>query len=237
MIYLVLGMHKSGTSLIAEMLDKAGISMVDEAQQASYEDGAYYERQSCYQLNMKILGWTDEELLYKPSQATLNSEQRAEMRAIIQQNHSHHKDWGFKDPRTCLTYPLWAQELPPHRLIVVFRPIEDIWHRYQYHGFRFWKAWQRAASLVKAWTIYNQSILRILAQSTCDYLVLSYRALLDDDKEFQRLAQFVERPLQDLRRKTSAVPKSDWLLQWAIKPAYQAILNELEGKRELTNAS
>jgi hypothetical protein len=231
MIYLVLGMHKSGTSLIAELLHKAGISMVDEAQQGSYEDGAYYERQSTYQLNMALLGWKDENVLYRKGQAQTSASQIAQMQAIIAENESRHSNWGFKDPRTCLTYPLWANILPPHRLIIVFRPVEDSWHRYQYKGLRFWKHFQRAFQLVEAWLAYNQDILKIIEQTSSETLVLSYRKLISEESEFQRLSTFIGTSLIDLREKKSPAPKNDLALSWAkarFAPTYRSVLARLE---------
>jgi hypothetical protein len=231
MMYLVLGMHKSGTSLIAELLHKAGISMVDEAQQGSYEDGAYYERQSSYHLNMALLGWTDEKLLYRKGEAKATAKQIAQMQAIITENQNRHANWGFKDPRTCLTYPLWAKVLPPHRLIVVFRPVEDSWHRYQYKGLRFWKHFQRAFQLVEAWLAYNQAILKIIEQTSAETLVLSYNKLISEESEFQRLSTFIGSSLIDLREKKSLAPKNDLALAWAkasFAPTYRSVLARLE---------
>ena len=113
MIYVVLGMHKSGTSLAAEILHKSGISMVTTDQVGTYEDGAYYERQDCYQLNMAILGWSDEELLYRKSELTLTPVHAAQMQTIIAENEALGRDWGLtphlKRMNATLCPPLFAQ--------------------------------------------------------------------------------------------------------------------------------
>lgn len=231
MIYVVLGMHKSGTSLAAEILHKSGISMVNTDPVGTYEDGAYYERQDCFQLNMAILGWSDEELLYCKSELALTPVQAAQMRTIIAENEALGGDWGFKDPRTCLTYSLWSKYLPPHRLIIVYRPVEAIWHRYQYKGLRFWKHWQRAFGLVEAWLVYNEAIIRILQHRQSHYIVLSYQAFLAEDSEFQRLSRFVDRPLVDMRHKNPKSAHSDFALNLAktyFKARYQSVLTTLE---------
>ena len=56
MIYVVLGMHKSGTTLVAKMLHASGINMgesIDES--ADYSAGNHYERQSTAELNHVLL--------------------------------------------------------------------------------------------------------------------------------------------------------------------------------------
>ncbi len=44
MIYVIFGMHKSGTTLVAEMLHKSGINMGDFDESVSYDIGNQYER-------------------------------------------------------------------------------------------------------------------------------------------------------------------------------------------------
>ncbi len=64
MIYLVLGCHKSGTTLVSEMLHSSGIQMIDDAGaveetagQSGYDDGRFYERSEWVRLNADILGY------------------------------------------------------------------------------------------------------------------------------------------------------------------------------------
>ena len=57
MIHVVLGMHKSGTTLVSELLHHAGIDMVDAADpDTSYDHGNKWERDSTKQVNHAILG-------------------------------------------------------------------------------------------------------------------------------------------------------------------------------------
>ncbi len=243
MIYVVLGMHKSGTTLVTEMLHHSGIDMVEAPQSGSYEQGAYYERQSTYALNLALLGWDDENLLLRPGSGDLKLSlvHQARMQAIISENNQQHADWGFKDPRTCLTYRLWEAALGEHRLIVVFRPLEAIWHRYQYRGLRFWKHGQRAWELVRAWCAYNRSILQILQTTTQASIVIRYDRLLDtDEREFKRLEAFVQRPLVD-RRKPSPKDRSGfyptlelagWFHQAMKRESVAQLVQSLESLRE-----
>lgn len=244
MIYVVLGMHKSGTTLVAKLLHQAGIAMVEHEPDGTYDEGAFYERQTCYRLNLRLLGWPDDEILFRqpPEKLHLQPNDAKMMQTIIADNEASHADWGFKDPRTCLTYPEWAQYLPPHRLIVVFRPVEDIWPRYKYQGWRFWKHWARAVALVRTWCLYNAAILYILQRTQQEALVLSYRLLISDDAEYRRLCDFVRRPLPDIREKRAQPHGQSPILnlarryvEWTSSHHYQALLTGLEHERRRTH--
>ena len=56
MIYIVLGMHKSGTTLISEILHHSGINMTeDQNTQLNYDQGNFYEWVAAVRFNREIL--------------------------------------------------------------------------------------------------------------------------------------------------------------------------------------
>ncbi len=204
MIVIVLGMHKSGTTLISQILHHSGINMDDDLDPGiSYDRGNKYERQSALALDLAILGVGDREVLgVRPDRAaTMTAVQRETMRRIIADCNKRYTDWGIKEPRMCLTYPLWRQELPPHRIVGVYREPHEIWPRFRYDGVRRWHknplyAWQ----FVDAWLDHNRLLLELMAEPSPDRLLLNYRRLMSEDEEFQRLEQFLGRSLTDMRR-------------------------------------
>jgi hypothetical protein len=103
--------------------------------------------------------------------------------------------WGFKDPRTCLTYPLWKRVLPEHRIVVVFRGLGQVLERYR-AGIRHP---MRTMRVVQAWTLYNWSMLRHMEQSASPVLMLRYERLMSEAAGLEALAEFVERPIEDVR--------------------------------------
>ena len=56
MIYVVLGMGNSGTSLLARTLHASGIHMGDGVDTISYDEGGYGERRKFRELNRSMLG-------------------------------------------------------------------------------------------------------------------------------------------------------------------------------------
>ncbi len=242
MIYLVLGMHKSGTTLVASLLHHAGVNMVDRVQADSYEAGGYYERQSTYMLNLRMLGLeTDRILFFKaPSSIEISESQEQQLIHVIDDLTQRELNWGFKDPRTCLTYPIWAQALPEHKLIVVFRSVNQIWRQYQYKGLRFWNNIHNAIALVVRWCEYNQHILDIINKTPYDYLVLNYDQLLASQQEYQSLSDFMGVALVDVRvpnkRQANAISNlimtvAKWVVRLTRSYNYDDILNQLEQAR------
>jgi len=203
LIYVVLGMHKSGTTLISQILHHSGINMGDFDSGASYDMGNKYERQDCLRLNMEILAAIDFEILDldNDSAVTTTQTQIQQMRDIIENCDNKYPAWGFKDPRCCLTYSLWAQELSEHKIIVVYRSPEQIWPRFRWQGMRKYHTnFHRAYSFLKRWHEHNFSVLNVLEQGGRNTLVLNYQDFMNSDAGFVELEKFVGHDLQDRRR-------------------------------------
>jgi hypothetical protein len=180
LIYIVLGMHKSGTTLVSQILHHSGINMGENIDPSvSYDRGNKYERLSTRALNLEILGLED---VFTPSvdpkvpdPLPLTAQQRMRMRKIIQECNRDYRDWGFKDPRTCLVYPLWASELPEHRLIAVFRPHTEVWPHYRRNGlYRYYQNIPRVWRFTRGWYRHQLNVLAYLEKTDMGFLVLSY---------------------------------------------------------------
>lgn len=205
MIYVVLGMHKSGTTLVSQILHHSGISMGEHLDEdVSYDQGNKYEREAVLGLNLAILGKDDVFVLdvEKSRGAAMSLAQRELMRAVIRDCDSRHPDgWGFKDPRTCLTWPLWREELPEHRIVAVYRDPVEVWPHFRWEGRRGPLVNHRyAEQYLERWTEHNDAVIEAAAAAGDRALVLGYRELMTDDAEFARLQTFVGRDLDDRRR-------------------------------------
>ncbi|MGB3300298.1 MAG: sulfotransferase [Phormidesmis sp.] len=202
MIYIVLGMHKSGTTLISQLLHTSGINMLDGAENSStYDQGNQWERESTKQINHAVLNSQD---LYsldislaklKPS-----SEVKRQIKLTIKSINQNNLHWGFKDPRTCLTYPLWASELPEHRIVAVYRSPTEVWERYQKQGLSKKENIKVTAfKFMRAWSTYNFNILRILKSISSESILINYSDLMSSKETFKALEEFVGLSLLDKR--------------------------------------
>ncbi len=196
MVYIILGMHKSGTTLVSQILHHSGINMVDDVDVSiPYNRGNKYERKTTNRLNEDILGCQGLESLdiALPESLQITDEQRERMREIIQDcSEQYGNAWGFKDPRTTLVYPLWVEELPKNKLIVIYRDLEEIWQHYrskQRIQDRFLRP-DLACKLMQRWCEHNANIISILQNITVDYLILEYQKLMESPEEFKRLQNF-----------------------------------------------
>jgi hypothetical protein len=202
MIDVVLGMHKSGTTLVAETLHHAGIDMMDAVDAArGYDDGNKWERESTKAINHEMLGSAGTYSLQVSGARGLaaSAELTGRMQRLVGDLSARHGDWGFKDPRTCLTYDAWAGVLSEHRLIVVYRLPEEGWAHYWSAAGGPAKKLNVLRSFLGAWCEYNAAILRILDRATVPAIVIHYTQLMQGDAEFRRLERFVGRPLADRR--------------------------------------
>ncbi|RME48598.1 MAG: hypothetical protein D6796_06055 [Caldilineae bacterium] len=246
MIYVVLGMHKSGTTLVSQILHHSGINMGSHIDaRISYDEGNKYERRSTLALNMEILGTDTFNIIDLPAPETLRltPEQRARMRSIIEECNQRYAHWGFKDPRTTLTYRLWVSELPAHRVIAVYRAPAQIWPRFRYNGVKyFYTNPLRAVKFMRRWCEHNVRILSDLREYAVDFLILNYHALMTTDAEFRRLETFVGQPLQDCRRpdlyrsRLRRAPLLKWAAWWVHRQTGHHpddIIRRLEALRQM----
>lgn len=143
MICLVAGMHRSGTSALAGMLHSNGIIMGREGKwyppPMRENPKGFFEHKGFRNLNDVILrehGYRVKS--FDPVVPVMRIEQvRAEtkdrMALMVQEHHKRYEHWGFKDPRTSLTLPVWLHVLTEQgitaddvRVLISCRPTEDV---------------------------------------------------------------------------------------------------------------
>jgi len=134
MIVTVLGMHRSGTSLVTRLLNLMGVflgSADDLMPAVRHNERGYWEHTAIVSLNDEILhrcggnwyqpprfvdGWA-----FDPDLASL----RQSARSFVVGTFENQRIWGWKDPRTCLTLPFWQTVvLPTHIVICLRNPLE-----------------------------------------------------------------------------------------------------------------
>ena len=136
---IVLGMHRSGTSLTAGALHRLGIDMTDgDLKSNEFNKGGYYERFHLVELHDRFLeslgsrwdslsplapGWWRD-----PPALALRNKIVDRLRTELP--HSPQRLWGLKDPRLMRLLPLWLDvcvdlDLEP-RIILVTRTPDEV---------------------------------------------------------------------------------------------------------------
>lgn len=124
---MVLGMHRSGTSMIASMLDALGVHMGDNLMgAASSNPHGHYEDWDFVRLNSLILHDAGGNWRKPPSEKRINKSRLKNKVTVLIRQKRKRLLWGWKDPRTCLTIELYHQCLDNVRYIETRRDTSAI---------------------------------------------------------------------------------------------------------------
>lgn len=227
MTYVVLGMHKSGTTLVAEILHRAGIPMVETASDADYASGNKWERESTLALDKAALDAreADSLSLAPPDEASLLRAAPLERAQELVAQLGASGEWGFKDPRACLAWPLWRRVLRAPRIVGVYRHSSAVVEHYLenaaslHRAGRFWRLRVEWLAL-RRWCEYNERVLEAIEGSDAPAILVSYERLLRGDEELARLQRFLGRAFADPRR--SASPRSRRTAGWRARVGARA---------------
>ena len=195
MIVTVLGMHRSGTSLVTRLLNLMGVFLgsADDLMPASeHNERGYWEHTAIVSLNDEILhrcggnwyqppklvdGWA-----FDPDLTSL----RQSARSLVSETFGNQPIWGWKDPRTCLTLPFWKTVvLPTHIVICLRNPLEVANSFQKSQNISF----DHASHL---WLTYVSSSLR--CSQGINRFALFYEDLMQNPRQYiVQLAHFIGR--------------------------------------------
>ena len=191
-ITCVLGMHRSGTSVATRILNLLGIYLGPEEHLiGSRPDNpkGFWECQPIVELNDEILerlGGNWHELPSFPAgweRASELADLRQKARTLIARYFAA-SNWGWKDPRTCLTLEFWKQLLPPMRYVICLRnPVEVAQSLTKRDGFSTEKS-------IRLWHRYTGDAIEHTAGLVRHFIF--YEDLINSHREeVSRLARFV----------------------------------------------
>lgn len=127
---VVLGMHRSGTSAVAGMLTKLGVNMGENLYPPDHGNPlGHYEDVDFMDANTAILRAAGGEWHNPPSDFQIRvfgAREGQRVIDLINDRNAKHQIWGFKDPRTCLTLPLYLPHLPNAHFIIIKRDCHEI---------------------------------------------------------------------------------------------------------------
>lgn len=130
----VLGMHRSGTSLLAGLLARMGADFGPDS--LHLEPGpdnprGFWEHREIHEINEEILAraggsWFEPPHLPTGFESTEElADLRERARVLLDRDLRGSRVWGMKDPRMCLTLPFWRSLAPGMRYVITIRaPLE-----------------------------------------------------------------------------------------------------------------
>ncbi len=181
---LVFGMHRSGTSVVARLLNLMGAYLGESAEllPAHERDNptGYWERTDlviAHDEFLKSAGFSWDHVAYLDPASIRNADIpafRSVIRGVVQRLERQDRPWLVKDPRLNLLAPFWLQAAPDAACVVVVRDPRDVVaslresHRGVYTS-RF---------LLDLWEKYFRTLFASLEGRSV--LFVSYQNVLDD---------------------------------------------------------
>lgn len=175
----IVGMHRSGTSLVSALLQSGGLDIGQRLLGAGAGNvKGHFEDLDFFQLHMQILksqglsstGFT----LQRAIPIAKRYIDRA--RALIAERRRRGIAWGWKDPRTTLFLDFWQQMLPEAHFLLLYRCPWDVVDSFLRRGDKLFR--ESPSLAVRLWNHYNRLLLdfhdRFPQRCLC---VESYRAV------------------------------------------------------------
>lgn len=164
---IITGMHRSGTSFVAELFKSAGLYIGERLYPGDTGNPrGYFEDEDILALQRTMVanacppdelgwpdwGWTASEVL---DESVWSADEPA-MRALVKEREKH-KVWGWKDPRTTLLLDAWLRVLPDARFLFVVREPWKVTASVQRLPAELFG--QRPEVAVRVWLFYNRRLL------------------------------------------------------------------------------
>lgn len=184
---LIAGFHRSGTSMVTQLLHAGGLFVGDALLRAMPSNPyGHFEDTEVVALHERILA--DNGVNWQvgyPLTPRISPSRWREAARICTERRIAHETWGFKDPRVCLFLPMWKHLLPSAKVLIVFRSAVDSAyslerrHSTQYfdkegpvsNHVRFWREPDLA---LRMWIEHNEAALRIADHYPDDIIGIAF---------------------------------------------------------------
>ena len=194
-VFLVIGYNRSGTSLVAGLLHKMGVNMGKRLKGASSaNEKGFFENLEFVKLNIRILedNGFDINAYPNPKQsdvAKLKSQYKKEIKELVSRNKD--KLWGWKDPRTFFTFPLYEPFLENIHFIVVYRnPISAV--QSMIYRDNAWGANKDFEYCLRIYHDYYQKIGEFFAKNEkYPRTYVAYERFFENNEQVKELCNFV----------------------------------------------
>lgn len=123
-VLVIVGMHRSGTSVVTQWLQRCGLSVGDKLEGPNIGNiEGHFEDVDFLQIHRKLLlkrNFPSSGFVYKQV-PRLSEQEKMELQTIIETKNSKNKEWGWKEPRTCLFLDEYSRLIPAAFYVIVVR--------------------------------------------------------------------------------------------------------------------
>ena len=181
-VLVITGMHRSGTSLIAQYLGECGLNLGDRIVPANIGNPlGYYEDQDILDFHRKVLKnhkVSEFPTRLRSLEFDLTDGERREAREIVGAR-SHLSRWGWKEPRTALFLNFWQSCLGGATFLFLVRdPIKVVDSLIRRGTDRALVATPSRA--LKTWYVYNFKIAAFAAKSPEECLIYEIERAIEN---------------------------------------------------------
>lgn len=195
---IVIGLHRSGTSVISHLLHAMGVNMGERFREPDqWNKYGYWEDLDFVELNREIFKSCKASWICPPSREMLLDVGKQFESQIAELVESKNVGlWGWKDPRNCLLMPLYEPYLPDHTKYIYVKRNKDsvlnsINKREQEKRHRSFDM-SYLSDLYDRYTQDADDYLWRNTHYTKPFHIVSYDALLEHpDYIIERLAEFL----------------------------------------------
>ncbi len=201
---IIIGMHRSGTSLVASILHSAGLDVGKKLMSAHENNNAkgFFENLEFVRFHEQVLeslgeskfGWTTKKSIDVPESYT------GQVTELLH-NNACPGAWGWKDPRTTLFLNFWARRLPQAKFVFVYRRPWEVIDSLFRRGDPAFQDNPRLA--VETWISYNQAICDFRSAEKNRGLLAGVQAIVDEPDGFiseinRRFGMKLSKPKSDI---------------------------------------
>lgn len=187
---IIAGFHRSGTSMVAQLLHAAGLFLGENllGAEASNPHGHLedYEAVMIHESLLRHNGLTWQ--VAESFIPRLEAYHWSRLTALARKRDVEHTNWGFKDPRVCLFLPLWKHVLPGAKVLMVYRHPSDSVHSLERRHARQLLAGDAGESIhaqfwrtpdlgLRMWLTHNQALLRFADTYRDDVIIARWHDL------------------------------------------------------------
>ena len=184
---IVAGFHRSGTSLVCQLLHRAGLFLGYDLMGAAFSNPhGHFEDIEIFGLHEQILADNGQTwMVSEPFLSIITEPHWQMMERIVQRRDAEHNLWGFKDPRVCLFMMVWKYLLPNAKALLIYRHFSDTTYSL---GRRqstellskptgpermYRRFWEEPDLALRMWLAHNEALLTFARTYPEDTLALS----------------------------------------------------------------
>ena len=187
---VIAGFHRSGTSLTAQLLHRAGLHLGDDLIGVNPSNPyGHFEDRDFVRLHDALLDdggrtWHVDE----PFTPSISLARWNQMASLADRRRVRHRLWGFKDPRSCFFLAAWRYLIPDMRTLIVFRdPRECAFSLERRHASELVRHtgpadlhrlfWERPDHALRMWAVHNEALVDFALSHREDTVVIAHADL------------------------------------------------------------